>query len=54
MTRLICWFGGPNNNSEQYAVLFIELLDDDRIAAAEASLKEMLDVKDLNGMRSGR
>lgn len=30
---------------------FIELLDDKRIAAAEASLQEMLAVKDLKGMR---
>jgi len=30
---------------------FLELLDDDRIAASQASLKEMLDVENLSGMR---
>lgn len=30
---------------------FLELLNDDRIAAAEASLQEMLVVKDLKGVR---
>jgi len=30
---------------------FLELLNDDRIAASQDSLKEMLDVEDLSGMR---